>query len=192
MDLKNHIKYDNVINKIDELAKETIQFKRTAGEVAAIVQELEPNTKDISLNNVLENAVEAAQRYSKLKSTQINLNLEDNLPKIEGRYWSLVHAFTNIIVNAAQAISDKGFITLSTFKTTDARICCKISDTGRGIKKEYLPKLFDPFYSGWQEKKRIGLGLAVTQRIIKHFGGEVKVESEENKGSEFTICLPYV
>lgn len=98
----------------------------------------------------------------------------------------LSQVFLNILINATQAIADKGTISLATYE--DAKdLYIKISDTGCGIPAEILPKIFDPFFS---TKKGTGLGLSVSYNIIKHHAGEISVESKVGSGTTFTIRLP--
>ena len=99
----------------------------------------------------------------------------------------LSQVFLNILINASQAIAEKGTIAIATSED-EKDVCVKISDSGCGIPKEILPKIFDPFFS---TKKGPGLGLSVSYNIIKvHHGGQIKVESESGKGTTFTITLP--
>lgn len=98
----------------------------------------------------------------------------------------LSQVFLNILINASQAIADRGTIGLSTYEDTK-NIYIKISDTGCGIPKDVLPKIFEPFFS---TKKGTGLGLSVSYNIIKHHGGDIKVESKVGYGTAFIVQLP--
>jgi len=75
-------------------------------------------------------------------------------------------------------------------KRDNAQVIIKISDTGCGIAKEMLPKIFDPFYTTKGPKEGIGLGLSVSYKIIEQLNGKIAVESVKGKGTTFTICLP--
>ena len=99
----------------------------------------------------------------------------------------LSQVFLNILLNAAQAIADKGTIAISTYEDPH-HVYIKIKDTGCGIPKEVLPKIFDPFFS--TKNKGSGLGLSVSYNIIKQHQGNIKVESIVGEGSTFTIELP--
>jgi two-component system sensor histidine kinase AtoS len=74
--------------------------------------------------------------------------------------------------------------------SSDMVLVIKFEDTGKGIKKEYLESIFDPFFT--KKSKGTGLGLAISQRIIQEHGGEIAVKSKPGNGSEFTIYLPVV
>ncbi len=96
-------------------------------------------------------------------------------------------AFANIITNAIQSISGKGELRLST-GTQDEHAWVKFEDTGCGITEENLHKLFEPLFT--TKPKGIGLGLAITKRLVEQNGGLIKVASQVGKGTAFTIELP--
>jgi signal transduction histidine kinase len=72
----------------------------------------------------------------------------------------------------------------------DDKACIRVADTGCGIRREHLDKLFEPFFTTKAVGKGVGLGLSVSYGIIQQHGGTLEVESEEGKGSTFTILLP--
>ncbi|HVL86639.1 MAG TPA: PAS domain S-box protein [Candidatus Thermoplasmatota archaeon] len=94
----------------------------------------------------------------------------------------------NMLVNAAQAIEDRGTIWLRT-RRESAHVVIEIEDTGSGIRPEALPKIFDPFFTT-KEKGSTGLGLSISYNIIKAHGGEVNVTSKVGEGTKFAIRLP--
>ena len=93
----------------------------------------------------------------------------------------------NIILNAFQAMPAGGDLTVST-NASDSRASVVIEDTGTGVSKENMPKLFEPFFS--TKTTGLGLGLAMTKRVIEEHGGKVDFQSIEGKGSNVTIFLP--
>ena len=93
----------------------------------------------------------------------------------------------NIILNAFQAMPAGGDLTVST-NASDSRASVVIEDTGTGVSKENMPKLFEPFFS--TKTTGLGLGLAMTKRVIEEHGGKVDFQSIEGKGSTVTISLP--
>ena len=86
-------------------------------------------------------------------------------------------------------MAGKGSLTLSTLTDKDA-VTIRISDTGSGIPKAVLSKIFDPFMTTKAPGKGTGLGLSIAHRIVLKYGGRISVESEEGKGSTFTIQFP--
>lgn len=111
------------------------------------------------------------------------------LPLVECLPSQLNQVFMNILVNAAQAIKERGIITLRT-GTVDDQVWISITDTGEGIPPELCQRVFDPFFTTKPVGKGTGLGLSVSYGIIKKHGGRIDLESQPGKGSCFTICLP--
>ena len=97
--------------------------------------------------------------------------------------------FVNVLINAKQAIKDKGEVTISTYQR-DGKIHIEFSDTGVGIPKENLKKIFDPGFTTKGVGVGTGLGLSICYQIIQDHLGEIKVQSEVGKGTTFTIILP--
>jgi signal transduction histidine kinase len=112
-----------------------------------------------------------------------------SLPKIRCYMARLNQVFLNLLINAKQAISGKGEITITTFHD-DSYIYIRFADTGSGIAKENLGKIFDPGFTTKGVGVGAGLGLSICYRIIEDHGGKIAVESEAGKGTIFTVMLP--
>jgi two-component system NtrC family sensor kinase len=99
--------------------------------------------------------------------------------------------YTNILMNAHQAIRSSGVITVSTFCDNEKKVVSIIvSDTGSGIPEDLQDKIFEPFFTTKEPGEGTGLGLAVSYGIVHEHGGEITVESKKNEGAIFTIKLP--
>lgn len=100
----------------------------------------------------------------------------------------LNQVFTNILINACQAIEGKGKITITT-EYKDKKLIVKIKDTGKGIPKDQLSKIFSAGFTTKGIGVGTGLGLAICSKIIEKHKGEIIVNSEVGKGSEFIITI---
>lgn len=112
----------------------------------------------------------------------------------------------NLIVNGIQAMENGGALTITAFRKDDEFFCFQVIDTGMGIPRDCLGKIFDPFYStrsggrpagsdsrsydGILEQKGTGLGLAISHGIVEKHHGEIAVDSSPGEGTTFTVCLP--
>jgi PAS domain S-box-containing protein len=128
------------------------------------------------------------------KDTGINflLELDDSLPEIGFDSDKITQVLTNL-VNNAMKFTEKGTITIKTYKIEDT-VQVSVSDTGCGIRKEDLPKVFDSFeqlsHGGDRKTGGTGLGLTISKEIVERHGGMIWVESKHGKGSKFTFTLP--
>jgi two-component system, NtrC family, sensor kinase len=114
-----------------------------------------------------------------------------NTPLIKGSPQRLGQVFINLFVNAAQAIEEKGVITVETYGQ-DGYLCVDVRDTGKGIPPENLKRIFDPFFTTKPVGRGTGLGLSVSYEIIKKHGGDIKVQSQVGVGTTFTVILPLI
>ncbi|MBH0210305.1 MAG: GHKL domain-containing protein, partial [Nitrospira sp.] len=101
----------------------------------------------------------------------------------------LRQALSNLITNAVQAMKGAGTLTLTTV-LSDLTGIVTIADSGPGISKQHLSKVFDPFFTTKEQGEGSGLGLTVARRIIRKFGGDVRIESLEGHGTTCTVTLP--
>ncbi|MFH1488955.1 MAG: ATP-binding protein [Pseudomonadota bacterium] len=111
------------------------------------------------------------------------------IPPVECYPQHMNQAIMNILVNAAQAIDGRGRIDIMT-RSKDGYVEIRISDTGCGMPERILPRIFDPFFTTKDVGRGTGLGLHVTYDIIRKHHGSIQVQSEEAKGTTFTIRLP--
>lgn len=149
----------------------------------------------MDLNSVLNETLKVFSHQIEISKVKLITNLTDSLPEVMGNSIQLQQVFTNVILNAIQAMPHGGILIVTTkeLKQTEKflrRLEITFMDTGCGIPKEYLNKIFEPFFTTKEIGKGTGLGLSVSYGIIKDHGGEIKVQSEEGKGSKFTILIP--
>jgi C4-dicarboxylate-specific signal transduction histidine kinase len=143
--------------------------------------------KPLKVNSIIEDVLSLVQYDKRVNDMIIMRDLSPDLPMIvtDGNHLSQV--IVNIILNAADAMPDGGRLTIQS-RAQDKNIVLTFEDTGVGIPKQNLTRIFDPFYT--TKEKGTGLGLAVSQNIIEKLGGSLAVKSESDKGSIFEITLP--
>ena len=160
---------------------------------------LEAGTADLKMSSVdldvlLRNILEKFPRLAQTTGVNLQLNIPEKLPVLIGDGDRLAQVFTNLVDNALKFTPANGSVTLQAVKVgTDMEI--SITDTGIGIPKEALPRLFDRFYQvdpsrAGGERHGAGLGLAIVQEIIQSHNGRISVRSEVGRGTTFVIHLP--
>jgi two-component system NtrC family sensor kinase len=156
-------------------------------------QEFEFELADI--NEVVQNTLSLCEHELVVENIKVVKEFGKNLPKIDVSVLQIEQVFLNLIVNARQAMPQGGTLTISTrlVKKEDVQgIEVDFTDTGRGIKKEDLSKMFKPFFTTKEKGKGTGLGLSVSQSIVEKHKGTIKVESEgEGRGAKFTMFFPH-
>lgn len=112
------------------------------------------------------------------------------IPAVECIAAQINQVFMNLLVNAAQAIAERGRITIRTRLAGADHVCIEVADTGCGIRPEHLKRIFDPFFTTRPVGKGTGLGLSLAYGIIQKHGGSIEVSSEPGVGTTFRIMLP--
>ncbi|MCW9088569.1 MAG: PAS domain S-box protein [Gammaproteobacteria bacterium] len=111
------------------------------------------------------------------------------LPRVECLPGQLNQVFLNLLVNAAQAIEQRGVIVIRTGQQGEG-VWIEISDTGKGIPPQHLKRLFEPFFTTKPVGQGTGIGLPLSHRIVEKHHGRIEVDSEEGVGSRFRVWLP--
>ncbi len=183
-----------------QLLKMKKELERTSGIIRNLLdfsRRSDADMRPIEINRVVEAALLLVRHQISLENIALELKLAKDLPLVHAAFDQIQQVLINIILNATQAMPDGGKLTIATsiarnvkinetFKNT---IKIDITDTGVGIPKENLSKLFTPFFTTKEKGKGVGLGLSVVHGIIERHKGKIEVVSELNKGTTFTIYL---
>ncbi|MEE8113014.1 MAG: ATP-binding protein, partial [Nitrososphaerales archaeon] len=183
------------VNKMFQIIEHTNQVIASATQrVTNIVRRLksfarldEKEFGEVDIHEGLEDTLTIVHHELKHKAV-VKRNFGD-IPPISCNPGQLNQVYVNLLINAVQAIKDKGIITITTFLKND-HVHIQIKDTGVGIPKEALEKIFDPGYTTKGVGVGTGLGLSICYQIVKDHHGDIMVESGVGKGTTFTIILP--
>jgi signal transduction histidine kinase/ActR/RegA family two-component response regulator len=148
----------------------------------------------LSLNEIITEVVNITQPrwkgQTRKEGIQIELTIQrGNIPFVMGNPSELREVLTNIIFNAVDAMPEGGTLTVATQPQAEDWVEMRITDTGIGMTEEVKKRVFDPFFTT-KGVKNSGLGMSVSYGIIKRHGGEILIESEPGKGTNFIIHLP--
>lgn len=143
----------------------------------------------IHLPALLEETLTLVANQAKIHKIELIPRFPEEPMLIRGMTSLLQQVFMNLFLNAINAMPDGGTLSLAV-ESMDSEVLVRISDTGQGISKADMDKIFDPFYTTSPVGKGTGLGLSICYSIVKQHQGSIEVESLEGEGSTFTIRLP--
>ncbi|HEY7783433.1 MAG TPA: ATP-binding protein [Pyrinomonadaceae bacterium] len=144
---------------------------------------------DIDISVVLDDTIQLLEPQLRRSQIEIVRTFDQDLPRVFGNSGKLQQVFTNLLLNARDAIPNGGRISIST-TTVDHSVVVEVTDTGIGIAPENVAKIYDPFYTTKGVGRGTGLGLAVTYGIIQEHSGHIAVDSVTGRGTTFRITLP--
>ncbi|MFH0790824.1 MAG: ATP-binding protein [Candidatus Omnitrophota bacterium] len=144
----------------------------------------------LSITQVLNDTLVLLEYQLSMNNVTIKKQIKENLPLVIGDKFQIQQVFTNLILNAQQAMPKGGAITISTRQNENREIEISFADTGCGIAEENMSRLFTPFFTTKQIGEGTGLGLSVSYSIIRKHNGRIFVESKLGEGSRFCIILP--
>ena len=186
--IKRHT--DRLINIVsDLLVLSEVESRDTAFGDAAIAE-----VEEINLNEVIKSSLEALRSAAAEKDLEVSFSTDNGAHRIKASRFLLEQMFINLIDNAVKYTPDSGKIAIR-ISSSGGAVLTEIEDTGIGIPKEHLPRIFERFYRVDKTRSRnlggTGLGLSIVKHIVILHGGKIDVNSEEGKGSRFSISLPY-
>ncbi|WP_298438850.1 ATP-binding protein [Geobacter sp.] len=173
--------------EIGEILKQTERISRiTQGLlVFARAQDLQQN--EVPLHPLLDEILAQAPHQVPLGNIQVVRRFADDLPPLTGDREKLRQVFTNLVLNALQAMDGAGTLTVAT-RRQERVIDVTVADTGPGIPPDLRARIFNPFFT--TKRSGTGLGLSVSYGIVQALGGSIEVESAEGVGTTFTVLLP--
>ena len=166
--------------RVSHIIRQMLGFARRSGEV-----------EWVDTNHLLEETLILVEKKMRQARVEVVRRFDETVPRVRARADQLRQVFLNLLLNAQQFIEGPGRITITTGPYEQAlqpTISVQISDTGRGISEADLARIFEPFFS--TRTKGTGLGLWVTQDIVRHHGGRIEVTSAPGQGTTFNIIIP--
>jgi len=182
---------DTMRRNLERAIAETSRCKDVVKGLFDFAHQTEPKVEQADINETVKRTLAIVVNQAIFKDVKITKKLCPSLPKVLMDVGQIQQVFTNIVLNAADAIEGTGELTVTTGKVSDDKyIQIEFTDTGCGIEQENLEKIFEPFFTTKEVGRGTGLGLAVSYGIITRHKGTIEVKSEPGKGTAFIIRLP--
>ena len=171
--------------RASEIVNNLLNFSRTTGTEFA----------EVSLNKVIADTLALLDHQFKVAHVQVQTELTDTLPPIQGNAGRLQQVFLNLFLNAKDAMTGGGVLNVATLNGESVSV--RVSDTGSGIAQEHIHRIYDPFFTTKTspadgQNRGTGLGLSVSYGIIQEHAGHIRVESRPGAGTTFTLDFPMI
>jgi len=181
----------NIRENVDIIIAQTMRCQQIVQRLLDFSRQSLWQKQPVDINESIRRCVDLVRNQALFHNIEIRLQLAPELPQIEGDPGQLQQVFTNLLLNAADAMSGTGTITIFSSPTERHEgVVLRFADTGVGIPQEIIDKIFEPFFSTKPPGQGTGLGLSIVYGIIHRHGGEIKAESATGCGTTFTITLP--
>lgn len=189
---KSH--FQQVVSEIStqvDRAAEIIDTLRSFGRKSDLMEEL------VNLNQPIKAVLSMIRRQLELENIRFDLKLTQELPPVSAHSNRLQQVLFNLVTNARDAINDCSSPTDTCERSIAIRtgteeniVYIEVEDSGSGIAEEDQQKIFEPFFTTKETGQGMGLGLAITYGIVKDYGGEIRINSEKDKGTVFRMQFP--
>ena len=176
---------------LEEIINQTLRCKQIVARLLEFSRRSLDQQILFDVNESIRQCVKLLQHQTLFHNIEVIQNLETDLPKVLGNPGELEQVFTNLMLNAVDAMEGRGRITICSEPHPAAhQMLLKFIDTGPGISLEIREKIFEPFFTTKPVGVGTGLGLSVVYGVIQRHGGSIEVESPPGGGAAFTIRLP--
>ena len=179
---------EEALDYLSKMESEVSRCSRIIRNLLDFARQTEPMLRLVDINQVMEQVLSIVSHQAQLQNVEIVKEFRPSLPSVMADFDQLQQVFTNLTLNAIQAMPSGGKLTLRS-SAVDSEVRVDVQDTGCGISKENMSKLFTPFFTTKEKGKGVGLGLAVVHGIIERHKGRIKVQSEMGKGTTFSVYL---
>jgi len=167
--------------------REMVIVKRVLDDLRNIARPIPLERFAVDVNRTVGDAVEAMQAHAETAGLTLRAELSSDPVFMDGDVFALGRVYRNLILNAIQATAPGGLVVIATEGTRD-RVQVKVYDTGCGIAADRLSAIFEDFVT--TKRRGLGLGLAISKKIVEQLGGHITVASEVGKGTTFVIEFP--
>lgn len=190
--LKESLKtHDQQMKDVQEVIDQTLRCKKIVSDLLEFSRQTVGKASSFNLEDLITKSLNLLIHQALFQDIEVKVDMNSDVPAMVGDMGQLQQVFTNLFINAADAMEGKGELEIKgNFNASKELFEIRVSDTGPGIPRELRDKIFDIFFTTKAVGKGTGLGLSISQNIIKLHGGTLSVECPTERGTAFVIELP--
>jgi signal transduction histidine kinase len=174
---------------LEKIEKQTFRAAKIVNNLLNFARSGGAEFEALDVNRLLHDVISLLEHQLERAKVKVRKELAEELPRVRGNENRLQQVFFNLILNAKDAMPSGGWLTLAT-SADDDTVVVEIKDTGVGIRREDIKRIYDPFFTTKGMGRGTGLGLSVSYGIVQEHGGAIFVESAPGQGTTFQVALP--
>jgi hypothetical protein len=180
---------DEIRELVGLIEQEIVRCRGAVDKLMLLAQPISAQPTRVDLNQAVSDTLSLLRFQTRRQNIEVVEWLDPAIPAIWARDSGIRGVCMNLMMNAVQAMATGGTLTVTT-EPVDHGVRMIVEDTGPGISKEHLDRIWDPFFTTKPVGKGTGLGLSITHRIVHRHGGTIRVESQRGQGARFIVELP--
>jgi signal transduction histidine kinase len=174
---------------LEKIEKQTFRAAKIINNLLNFSRSGKAELEPLDLNKVLADVLSLMEHQLQGAHIKVRRELAERLPEVQGNENRMQQVFFNLLLNARDAMPRGGWLTLVT-RAEDEAVVVEVRDTGDGIKREHIKRIYDPFFTTKGIGRGTGLGLSVSYGIVQEHGGAIAVDSIPGQGTTFRVTLP--
>jgi len=187
--LMDRVKEEPIKKGLKTIVAQVERITKVMNQLLAFARRKSPERGPLQLKDIVENGIELFRERLDRNHVEVESVLDGVYPRVLADGDQMSQVFINLVMNAIHAMPDGGILRVG-LAQEDGMVTLTVADTGHGVPREVLSRIFEPFFTTKEFGKGTGLGLTVVKGIIEEHQGMIAVESEEGKGTVFTVRLP--
>jgi two-component system, NtrC family, sensor kinase len=176
---------------LEKIEKQTFRAAKIINNLLNFSRSGRGDLEPVDVNHVILDVLSLVEHQLRTARIKVRKELAADLPPVRGNENRLQQVFFNLVLNARDAMPRGGWLTLATH-AEDGEVVAEVKDTGVGIKREDIKRIYDPFFTTKGIGRGTGLGLSVSYGILQEHGGAIFVDSAPGQGTTFQVTLPAV
>ncbi|WP_455244200.1 PAS domain S-box protein, partial [Petrachloros mirabilis] len=188
--LMERVRDETVKKGLQTIVAQVERITRVMNQLLTFARRKPPEREPLALGDVIEDSLEMFHERLAKSRVEVQTQIDASSPKVRADRDQMSQVLINLIMNALHAMPEGGVLSIGMSSEGKELVKLTVADSGQGIPRDLVEKIFEPFFTTKEFGKGTGLGLTVVKGIVEEHQGTITVDSEEGKGTTFTILLP--